>query len=287
MRRLCILFFIAALLSECQSDGPKSKNKVLFVSILPLKYFTDKIVGGNWKVEVMVPPGAGPETYSPLPKQMMLLSGAKAYFSIGFPGFEQVWLENFRATHPQIKVFNITHKIDLIREDHQESGHAHAMGIDPHVWCSPKAANQIARNIFEGMKEIDPGNTDMYQKNFSTLLAEIQKVDSTITRLLSVSTSKQFIIFHPALGYFARDYGLEQLSIEFEGKVPSPKHLQAIIDAAKSGNIKCILIQKEFDIENAKIIAKETGSKIVQIDPLDYNWPEQMISIARKLSESQ
>ena len=136
------------------------------------------------------------------------------------------------------------------------------------------------------MMIIDPSNGDTYQKNLNALMTEIQKVDSTVTQLLAHASSRKFIIFHPALGYFARDYGLEQLSIEFEGKVPSPKHLQVVIETAKSQNIKFILIQKEFDIENAEIIAKETGSKILQIDPLDYNWPDQMIAIAKKLSET-
>jgi zinc transport system substrate-binding protein len=274
------------LLSGCFSESQKSKNKILFVSILPLKYFADKIAGESWKVEVTVPPGAGPETYSPTPKRMMLLGEARAYFSIGYLGFEQAWLESYRSSNPQLPVFATSKRIDLIRDEHENSDHAHPQGVDPHIWSSPKAARLIAQNIFDGMMQIDPSNGDTYQKNLNALMTEIQKVDSTVNHLLSQVSRKKFIIFHPALGYFARDYGLEQLSIEFEGKVPSPKHLHTVVDAAKSGNIKFILIQKEFDQENAEIIARETGSKIVQIDPLAYNWPEQMISIARKLSET-
>ena len=285
MRRILVLSILfSILLSGCFSGTKKTKNKVLFVSILPLKYFADKIVGDIYKVEVTVPPGAGPETYSPTPKQMMMLGEASAYFSIGYLGFEQTWLENFKSTNPNLQVFPTSKSIDLIKEAEQHENHVHLQGVDPHIWSSPKEARLIAQNIFEGMIQVDPPNSETYRKNLSLLLADIDKVDSTITQLLLKAASKKFIIFHPALGYFARDYGLEQLSIEFEGKVPSPKHLQRIIEAVKSENIKFILIQREFDQENAEIIAKETGSKIVQIDPLDYNWPAQMISIAEKLS---
>lgn len=277
---------IGILLSGCNSGVQKPKDKILFVSILPLKYFADKIVGDTYKVEVTVPPGAGPETYSPTPKQMLLLGKAQAYFSIGYLGFEQAWLENFKSTNPDLQVFVTSKRIDLIKEDEQHGDHTHLQGVDPHIWSSPKAARLIAQNIFDGMIQIDPENGDTYRKNLTNLLSEIEKVDSTVTKLLLNAPSKKFLIFHPALGYFARDYGLEQLAIEFEGKVPSPKHLQIIIDEAKSENIKFVLIQKEFDKENAVIIAKETGSKILQIDPLDYNWPEQMISIATKLSNN-
>lgn len=287
MSRFILLSLLTGImLSGCFPGKPKPKDKILFVSILPLKYFADKIIGDAYKVEVTVPPGAGPETYSPTPKQMMKLGEASAYFSIGYLGFEQTWLENFKSTNQDLQVFVTSKRIDLIKNEDEHGDHEHVQGVDPHIWSSPKAARLIAQNIFDGMIKIDPVNSDTYQKNLDILLAEISKVDSTVTRLLSNATSKKFIIFHPALGYFARDYGLEQLSIEFEGKVPSPKHLQNVIETAKSESIKFVLIQKEFDQENAEIIAKETGSKIVQIDPLDYNWPEQMISIAEKLSNT-
>jgi len=278
---------VTILLSGCSSGKQKSKEKILFVSILPLKYFTDKIVGDAYKVEVTVPPGVGPETYSPTPKQMILLGKAEAYFSIGYLGFEQAWLENFQSTNPELQVFVTSKRIDLIKDEQQHENHAHVQGVDPHIWSSPKSARLIAQNIFDGMVQIDPANGDTYLKNLNVLLTEIEKVDSTVTNLLSKAASKKFIIFHPALGYFARDYGLQQLSIEFEGKVPSPKHLQTVIETAKSENIRFVLIQKEFDKENADIIAKETNSKIIVIDPLDYNWPEQMIGIAGKLANSE
>ena len=275
--------FLGILLSGCFSGAPKAKHKVIFVSILPLKYFADKIVGSNYKVEVTVPPGAGPETYAPTPKQMMLLSEAQASFSIGYLGFEQVWLESYRSSSPDLQVFTTSKGIDLIKDEHQDDP-GHIKGVDPHIWSSPKTARLIAENIYNGMMQIDPENGDTYLKNLNTLLAEIAKTDSTVTKLLAEGQSKKFIIFHPALGYLARDYGLDQLSIEFEGKVPSPKHLQTIIDAAKSEQIKIVLIQKEFDKRNAEIIARETGSQILQIDPLDYNWPDQIIDVARKIS---
>lgn len=287
MRKFLLLSLLPVLLlSGCFTGKQKPKDKIIFVSILPLKYFADKIVGDIYKVEVTVPPGVGPETYSPTPKQMMLLGEASAYFSIGYLGFEQTWLENFQSTNPDLQVFVTSKRIDLIKDGEQHEGHDHIQGVDPHIWSSPKAARLIAQNIFDGMIQIDPENGDTFRKNLNHLLTEIASVDSTVEKLLTTATSKKFIIFHPALAYFARDYGLKQLSIEFEGKVPSPRHLQSVIETAKSENIRFVLIQKEFDKENAEIIAKETGSKIIVIDPLDYNWPEQIIAIATKLSNT-
>ena len=216
------------ILASCFSETKKLKNKIIFVSILPLKYFADKIVDSIFKVEVTVPPGVGPETYSPTPKQMMLLSEAKAYFSIGYLGFEQAFLENFQSTNPNLQVIVTSKNIDLIKEKEQHSDHSHLQGVDPHIWSSPKTARILARNIFNGILQIDPENDIIYRTNFTNLLSEIDRIDSIVTALLAETKMRKFIIFHPALGYFARDYGFEQLSIEFEGKVPSPKHLEKI-----------------------------------------------------------
>ncbi|MCX6228897.1 MAG: zinc ABC transporter substrate-binding protein [Bacteroidia bacterium] len=282
IRYFIILLF---LFSGCQSHTLQSKKKVLFVSILPLKYFADQLIDGNFEVEVMVPPGASPETYSPTPKQMIHLSEAKAYFSIGYLGFEQVWLENFKATNANLQVYPTSAGIEMIKEEQTHTDHDHPAGVDPHIWSSPKTAQIMADNLYQGLIKIDPEHALAYEKNLKKLKIEINKVDSTIAKILKASAEKRFVVFHPALGYLARDYGLEQLAIEFEGKIPSPKHLKQVIEAARKAKVKFILIQKEFDAENAEVIAKETGSTILQIDPLDYNWSEQVIDIAQKISK--
>ena len=134
------------------------------------------------------------------------------------------------------------------------------------------------------MVKIDPTNKAKFQENLDRLLTKIDSVDKVVKTILTDIPSRKFMVFHPALGYFARVYGLEQLSIEFEGKIPTPKHIQGIVEEAKVQNIRYIMIQKEFDVENAEIIANETGSKVIQIDPLAYDWPTEMISLARKMA---
>ena len=282
----CILI-ISILVEGCSTAPKKPKEKIVFASILPLKYFVDKIVGDLYKVEVTVPPGVGPETYSPTPKQMKMLSEADAYFAVGFLGFEVDLLSKFSSLNPNLKVFQISKGINLIEEKEEaHTDHVHLEGVDPHIWSSPKEARIISQNIWEGMISVDPANKEHYSKNLNSLLSEIDRIDSTITEILTKAKVKKFIIFHPALGYFARAYGLEQLSIEFEGKVPSPKHMQELIENARSGNVRLVFIKKEFDKRNAEIVAQELGCKAVQIDPLDYNWPEQMISIASMLANN-
>jgi zinc transport system substrate-binding protein len=234
----------------------------------------------------MVPAGTSPETYDPAPVQMAQLARSKAYFCIGHIGFEEVWIDKLKQNHPQLFFFDNSQGIPLITAEHSHSaGHFHAEGIDPHIWSSPKAAGMIAQNMYEAFVEIDPENKNRYAGNLQRLLEEINRMDEKITELLQYSSQKAFIIYHPALTYFAHDYGLTQYCIETDGKEPSPEQLKILIETAKEQGIKTVFIQQEFDRKNAELVAKETGCRLVLINPLAYDWEAEMLHIAQALSD--
>lgn len=276
---------VASTIVSCQTAPQKPKEKLVFASILPLQYFTDQITGNLYRSEVMVPPGVGPETYNPTPRQMSEMARAGAFFANGHLGFEEAYLDKFKSINPNLAFVNTSEGVELIlAEGHSHDGHQHEKGADPHTWSSPDGAKIIARNIFEGMVKIDPGNKDRFQANLDRLLAKIDSVDRVVSGILANIPSRTFMVFHPALGYFARRYNLEQLSIEFEGKTPTPRHVQGMVEEARAKKIGYIMIQREFDVENVEIIAKETSSAIIQIDPLAYDWPNEMIALAHKMA---
>lgn len=279
------MLILSVLLSGCRQPAGKRDDKVIFTSILPLKYFADQVAGNLYRTEVMVPPGVGPETYNPTPRQMGELSKARIYFANGFLGFEEAYIGKFQSVNSSLMFVNTSEGVNLIHSDeHEHAGHVHEKGIDPHTWSSPEGARIIARNMLDAMVKADPANKTAFEANYRKLIARIDSVDLAVKGILDNLPSRQFMVFHPALGYYARQYGLNQLSIEFEGKIPSPRHLQEIILTARENKIANILIQKEFDIENAEIIARETGSRVVQIDPLSYDWPGEMVTLARKMA---
>jgi len=285
MGKLILLLVIITSMVSCQNSSKKPAEKIVFASILPLQYFTDQITGKLYHSEVMVPPGVGPETYNPTPRQMSEMAKAGAFFANGFLGFEEAYLDKFKSINPDLLFVNTSTGLELIHSsEHHHGTSDQEKGVDPHTWSSPAGARIIAKNIFDGMVRIDPANKAVFQANLDRLLARIDSVDHAVEAILGNLPSRTFMVFHPALGYFAQEYHLEQLSIEFEGKIPTPRHVQNIVLEAKAKNISSILIQREFDVENAEIIANETGSKIIQIDPLAYDWPHEMISLAHKMA---
>jgi zinc transport system substrate-binding protein len=262
------------------------------VTIEPQRYFAEQLVDTFFTVKCMVPSGISPETYDPTPAEMIALAHAQAYFCIGYIGFEELWLDKLKSNYPQVKFFDNSAGISLFVSDHDDEheahhakDHHHHSRIDPHIWNSPKQALVIAANMHDALVKIDPDNATFYAEKLQSLLEYIRKIDAEVTNILSRSSQKSFIIYHPALTYFARDYGLTQHCIEIDGKEPSPEQIKHLIEEAKENQIQTVFIQQEFDRRNAEIIAEETGCKLVVINPLSYNWGEETIRIAKALSD--
>jgi len=278
MRKFLLLIGLVCLLLSC-SNKIQQEN-IITVTIEPQRYFTKQLADSLFRIECMVPAGTSPETYDPTPAQMANLSRSKAYFCIGHIGFEEAWLNRLKQNYPQIPFFDNSQGISLITSEHSHEG-----GVDPHTWSSPKAARVIAQNMYNAFVTIDSVNKDRYAVNLQRLLEKIDTVDEKITQLLSHSSQKAFIIYHPALTYFARDYGLTQYSIEADGKEPSPEQLKTLMEAVKEKGIKTVFVQQEFDRKNAELVAKGTGCRLIVINPLSYDWEKEMLHIAQALSD--
>ena len=285
-----ILFAITLLLTACTGQGKKDKTNdkpVITVTMEPQRYFTESIAGDKFDVVSMVPKGSSPETYDPIPEQLVSLGDSKAYLRIGHIGFELSWMERLLSNTPHLQVFDTSKGIDLIFETgHDHGDHHHPGGVEPHVWSSTNNALIIARNTYKALTTLDKENEPYYLARYDSLCRTIQQTDSVIRTILSApGTSRAFMIYHPALSYFARDYGLHQISIEEGGKEPSPVHLKELIDKCKAENVRVIFVQPEFDRRNAEIIAEQTGTRVVPINPLSYDWGEELITIAEELTK--
>jgi zinc transport system substrate-binding protein len=262
-------FFIFLLLvsAACsnQSTNDSNNKKTITVSILPQKYFVEKIAGDHFNINVMIPPGASPVTYEPTPKQMKELSNSFAYLKIGHIEFENVWMEN--------------------KHVHSHDGHHHH-GVDPHIWTSPIEVKKQAEIIFNFLVNSEPESKNEFTVNYNSFLSEIDSLNKYLNEILLPYKGRKFMIFHPALSYIARDYGLEQISIEIDGKEPTPANIQEIINVAKKEDIRIIFVQKQFSTHNVEVIANEIQASVIQIDPLDYNWEKSIRFIANEIVKS-
>ncbi len=284
MNKIILLLFVIAIFS-CQSGKIEKEDNLLSVSILPQKYFIERIAGDDFKVNVLIPPGASPATYEPTPMQMTGVAKSVAYLRIGHIPFEHAWLSNLIEGAGEIEVVDLSKGIELVKGMVKHGDHFHEGGIDPHVWSSPLSVEIIAKNTFETLVAYAPEKKNEYEKNYKAFLLELAELDQMALEAFKSKKGKSFMIFHPALSYLARDYGLNQISVELDGKEPSPTHMKNLVEEAKSKEIKQIFVQKQFNVENAKAIMAEIGGEVVQIDPLSEDWLVEMKRIINILKD--
>lgn len=286
MKKNLIILFLIILLTGCvrPTEGPSQDGKaVITVSIEPFRFFAETIAGDKYRVNVIVPPGASPATYEPPPAVIRDLKDSELMIINAYLGFELAWIDRMININSDVEVLELAASQDLIAADsHSHDDISHHTGVDPHFWVSPLRARIIAQDIRDFLSEKDPGRKDEYWKNHHRLDSVIMDTDAYLRTLLENTGNKSFMIFHPSLSYLAKDYGLEQIAVETEGKEPSPSDLKRLIDKGREKNIKAILVQREFDKRNADLIADEISAETIIIDPLAYDW----VSSVRKIAES-
>lgn len=265
MHKKLIYTFIIALMGACTPHQQSDEN-TLYVSILPLRSLVGEIVGDDFKIEVLVPPGASPETFEPTPRQFIGLNRAEMIFNVGLIDFETTLLSKIEERG---KVVNLSQGIELIAGScsHGGHGHTHAHGVDPHVWTSPRALQKMAENAYEAIHRAYPDSVK-YEANYKRLQADLQALDARIGGKIAQSGVEYFIIYHPALTYYARDYGIRQVAVEADGKEPSAKQLTQIIRQAREDGVRRILYQSQFPASAVEIIARDIDAEYMEIDPL-------------------
>lgn len=290
MKQFLIVLFAVFLLVSCGNSSSKKQSEpasVITVSILPQRTFVQKIAGDDFDVNVLIPPGSSPAAYTLRPSQLKDIAQSAVWFRIGYIGFEHSWKDKVAEANTEMKVVNLADGVDLIADQMEQHGdHVHMDGVDPHIWLSPKNVKQMAKTILDEVVQLKPENAETYRSNYEKFVASCDSLDSALKAKLAPYKNRKFIVFHPSLSYYARDYQLDQYSLESGGKEPTPSHLKSVVDMANRENIRVIYIQSEFDREHARVFADEIKGKIVQIWPLDPKWEENLNKITDLLIEN-
>lgn len=243
------------------------------VSVLPQACFVERVAGEHATAHVMIPKGASPETYEPTPQQLVALTDSRIYVKVGAPGFpfEEKYLRTALDRNRKLTVVNMSDGLKFRKGD-------------PHVWTSPAAVRIAAQNIAKVLIAQDPANGEEYRRNLLAFLREIDTLDQEIRQALSARKGYAFMVFHPAWGYFADEYGLTQLAIEEEGKPVSAAHIRQMVDLARGKGIRSVLVQKGFDTKSARAVAREIGGEVLETDPLERDWFSGMRSFTKILA---
>ena len=288
MYKILFATVLLAFLGSCNSTkNNESAGNVITVSILPQKTFVEKIAGTDFKVNVLIPPGASPAAYTLLPSQLKDIASSVIWFRIGYIGFEHSWKEKIEQANTSMKVVDLSEGLDLIADAVEQHGdHVHMNGVDPHVWLSPVLVKQMAKRIYDELILLKPEKTAEYKTNYLRFIKECDQLNIELKNKLRPFKGRKIIVFHPSLSYYARDYGIEQYSLESGGKEPTPQHMAKVVNLAKRENINVIYIQSEFDRDHARVFAEEIDGTVIQVSPLNPAWADNLREMTAILTDN-
>lgn len=263
-KKLATFIIFATLLCSCKGSIEGENKKTIYVTIAPLRAIVEEITGGDYNIEVLVPKGASPESFEPTAKNLMALNDAEQVFSVGLINFEQSLVSSLKDDS---RLVNLSEGIELLAGSCSHCSHTHAHGIDPHIWTSPRVLKRVVNNIDAAMQRVAPDSVK-YHDNADKLLRKLDALDSLCVNKLSANGVSAIMIYHPAFTYYANDYAIKQISVEQDGKEPSPRQLTTLVEKAHKYNISKILIQPQYNKDKLSALATECGAEIVEIDPL-------------------
>lgn len=290
MKRISLIFSLVGIialylfaLGSC-STGPVEKP-IVTVSIEPQKYLLEHITGDKVEIRTLISNGADPETYDPSMNHVINLSKSIGFLRMGNIGFEAAILDKISEETPDLPIFNTSAGVIPITGTHSHG--IDKKSVDPHTWTSVKNAKIIVKNMLEAMVKIDPENEKYYQDNYNRFSLHLDSLDNALTAKLSPHAGEAFMVWHPSLSYFARDYGLVQITAgEAHNKEVALGQLKSSIDHASDHNAGIFFYQKDFDSRQAETLGAELKLKKVSINPMNYNWEEEIISIADAIAEN-
>ncbi len=265
------------LLRACQPA--EQQRPVIAVSIPPQRYLLEQLTGGNFDVVCLLQDEANPESYEPSMNNVLALEQSRAYFMMGHIGFEAAILSKVSASRPDLKVIDTSTGIDLVA-----SGHGPNVP-DPHVWVSVGNARHIAANMHHALVDLDPPHRGDYDRRYAHLRQRLDSLDGALRSMLDSARGRAFVVWHPSLTYFARDYGLRQLAVEQDGLRGTPQRVEQVLDEARRLRVATVLTYRDIDGRTAAM-ARALDARVAEINPMSHEWDRQLLRIAHALTDS-
>jgi zinc transport system substrate-binding protein len=287
LRLLALLLssILCLLLPSCSREELKEKKPIVLVSIPPYAFFVAEIAGQTVDIRSLVPIGVNPHIYEPTPKEVQGHQNAALWVRLG-ESFDTKVSNYFKTQHVDVKVVDVTQGISLLSfcdENGLITEHAtcdHHEGKDLHIWLSPRLAKKQAALIAEGLIAILPHNEEHYRNALTKITKKLDELDQKLQGILKDSRGTAILVSHPSFGYFCRDYGLIQLSIEMEGKEPLPQDVTEILKNIKRYNIQKVFLQPQYSNKGAELIAKRLNLPTYVIDPYTADYEGTLINLA-------
>jgi ABC-type Zn uptake system ZnuABC Zn-binding protein ZnuA len=270
------VLFLLLLLSACSSGGRQGSPPDGRLQVVATTSIVGDVVGniGGELIEltVLVPPGGDPHTFEPRPQDIAAVSDAQVVFASGL-GLEEA-LKGVLEANVKGTLVEVSDGLAVIplqdKDEHEGAQPEHGTG-DPHTWMDPNNVIIWAGNIATALAEADPTNRATYQTNAESYIAELRELDAWIRQQVEQVPPKQrkLVSDHAVLGYFAAEYGFEQVGLVIpalsSSAAPSAQELAALVDAIRAQDVQAILVGTTVNPALSEQVADDTGAELVFI----------------------
>jgi len=285
-KRLVLAFAVMmpAMLGALPIRAAESACRVT-VSIEPMAWLAQRLIGEDTSVCTALAPGESPATFDPTPRRLAELAGTDLYLGVGVP-MERVLLPHLRRNSPGLDVHDLAEGLERLEIDGHGhgDGHHHHHEFDPHVWLSPRLMIRMADAAADILAARFPRLGEAIPDRAAALRAELKALDRELGEILAPAAGRTLVVFHPALGYLARDYGLVQRAIEKDGLPPSPRRLAEVLSEIRAQDLRAIFVQPQAASAQLRALAKAEGLQVVELDPLAGDYPQNMRRMAEAIA---
>jgi zinc transport system substrate-binding protein len=263
--------FLIVILTYCIIFLQLFAKDTIIVSIPPQKYFIEQIAHNNFNINVMMDDHLFTAYYKPSMEQYLWTENAKYFFTIGLED-ENQWLKIIKRKNKTIKIFDTKLNIKEINGDN-------------HIWLDPYIVKIQAKNIYHILKKIDNQNNKFYQKNYLKFVNKISGLDYQIRALFRKHKKNNFMVFNSAWGYFSKRYRIKQINILTNILSSKKDNIINIVNQIQKSDSTILLIPKYyFPLKTYKQIKKTTKTTIIPVSPFEYNWHDNLLNIAKKIT---
>ncbi|PKL87582.1 MAG: hypothetical protein CVV23_14620 [Ignavibacteriae bacterium HGW-Ignavibacteriae-2] len=267
---------ITILFIGCGKNQPMQKSNKInsVVTLITYKDFVESIGGAEVVVTSLIPPGANPHAFEPVPDHIKQMSDADVYFKVGGNfHFEEELMSGVSVSREKLTIIDCSTGIKIINNN-------------PHVWLGPDQVKIILKNIYSALVRFKPDKEEYFNTNLERFLTKLDSLETQFKNKFNAADRKTFVVYHEAWGYYANHFNLVELAVEKEGKEPNVYHMKNIVEEAKKNKIKVIFSEPQTNRQSALAVAHEIGANIDFINPHPAKYLNNFIEVSNKLLES-